>query len=538
MLSSQLRSPQPLVPPRSSWWLLVVSCLFLFLFPVLFVNGSAAPHHETRRDSATAFPPFSVCLEVSMSTPSPCADDPDFLDVVSYDCASEAGFDCWAYNLFWSIPVEGVRDIVRNCPLSCGLCAWSDDVRMTLELRDLSSSAPPVLQYPLPSGASPDFDGFGPPLSSDPSAAVVQTACVPFPGCYSARMSAGTDAQFSEFSRTSFSISLLSSSSDDPSAAPTLVLSASETSNWFDFCLSDCPSNTPYQHASGLCLPCPPGTYNDPVKRACIACPRNSYSGSSGASGCTPCPERFSFSSKGSTSESECFAKNANVYAVSPDSERINAYNPDAENFVAVIDDDGIMNMPLEMVFVDSNIFLVANEFGGNLVMYDGPSGEYLGNFANVANPTSIVVMPGGKQIAVASASDEALYVYDLDIVTSPNANAGDGYEKEEGATIIYTVSIPGVNWVALGENDDEILVTTLTEEVFRRCITLNCVRAEEGTAARDELMLWGDPGEVLGMQQIRVIRSRGVYLVATKEVVNEAGVYDAYAMGRVLRAA
>ena len=156
--------------------------------------------------SLSPSPPLHACIQIKLGTPSPCTDVLGFIDVEGYPCSAEVGYDCWEYNSWWNLAAEDTREIIRHCPFSCSLC--SND-NMFLELKDLSSPLSPLSSFLLT--AASDFTGLGPPLSSSPNAAILQTACLPFQGCYQVRMTTtGGDPLFSELSRTAFTISLLS----------------------------------------------------------------------------------------------------------------------------------------------------------------------------------------------------------------------------------------------------------------------------------------------------------------------------------------
>ena len=323
-----------------------------------------------------------------MGTPSDCLDDPHYAETDlsgGYDCDYNRPYDCWTYNIWNDATIEEARDVISKCPASCKLCNPLSPKIMNVHVVDLTTNESPVFQDPLPPGCL-DFDGVGPKLSSSPSDAIVQTACLPFPGCYSARISVGIDGQFQDLSRTSFNVSF----TDDDGTTTTLV-SASQTSDSFDFCLSPgCPRSTPYDPIRLACLPCLPGTYADATSQACISCPRNTFSPEPGATECTQCPDRFPISAKGSNSTSDCFSKNVNLYAVSPLANRISAYSPDGKTFETVVEDDGILYYCDALGFITPEIMIVANLYGGNLVLYD-ISGEFLGIFANVSSPPDVL---------------------------------------------------------------------------------------------------------------------------------------------------
>ena len=498
---------------------LPVTMLLVFLGDVSLV--SAITTMTGRQASA---PPSSMCVQFVMSSPSSCIDTPYFVDESGYDCSTYVGFSCWEYCAWWSCSILGAQEIINNCPATCSACSSS---HMSLELNDLSTDLPPTLQYPLPSGCL-DFDGVGPALSSSPSDAIVQTACLPFPGCYRAKVSVvgQLQSQYNEESRTSFNVSFTDDNGDR-----TLLVSESRTFESFDFCLSDCPPSAPYDPSLGDCFPCGPGTYNDQVRRTCVSCPRDTFSSETGSSECSPCPSRFPISSKGAKSDNECVSNEMSVYAVSGMTNKIVAFNPDGENYASVVDDDGNLWFPSSVQFITPDIMIVSNTYGGNLLLYD-LAGNFLDVFANVSAPTDVLVLPGNRQIAVASENDETVYIYDLESTLTIDQVFGNVSVSSNASSFYNTSFVPAANWLALGERDDEIFVSTSTGEVHRRCISRNCTRTDGILADRDAVMLIG----VTSLQGTAVLRSPGFYLVAGKSVLDASGAYNEFATGIVFK--
>ena len=89
---------------------------------------------------------------------------------------------------------------------------------------------------------------------------------------------------------------------------------------------------------------------------------------------------------------------------------------------------------------------------------------------------------------------------------------------------------------MSIGENDDEIIISTEKGDVYRRCISTNCARTKDGVHVdRDALMLRG--GGLGSLQGLATIRSQGVYLLATNNLFDKSScVFNLYGTGRVLR--
>ena len=84
---------------------------------------------------------------------------------------------------------------------------------------------------------------------------------------------------------------------------------------------------------------------------------------------------------------------------------------------------------------------------------------------------------------------------------------------------------------MCFGETDDELVLSNFLGEVQRACIGPACTETSiEADGLEDGVMVVGG----LNLQGVATIRPRGVYLVADKNVINEAGDFNAYATGVV----
>ena len=320
-----------------------------------------------------------------MSTPSPCEDTPDFADEGSFDCASEigTGSNCWEYNFWWDYSPPGVIDVVDNCPASCDLCSTTQ--RMAVELKDLATSTLPAYFEP-PAGSVP-LDGVGPFLGSSPSDAVVQTVCLAYPGCYSLQMSVvdtlfeppKTMSDYLHISRTSLAAAIVTGGTQ-AHVSSKLLFSSSRSSALISFCLSPCPSTSPFDPTLEACAPCGPGTYVNEERNTCVKCEAGTYATGFGTVGCSPCPAEFPISAVGSSSEDQCFAKHVNLYAVSGWTNRIVSYSPDDETYKIVFEGEGKwpLNYVNDFKFLNPNVMIVLNEYAGNLELFD-TNGQFLG---------------------------------------------------------------------------------------------------------------------------------------------------------------
>jgi len=251
------------------------------------------------------------------------------------------------------------------------------------------------------------------------------------------------------------------------------------------------------------CGVCPEGKHSDfPGSLACTPCLEGHYSDKTGSSSideCQACPAQFDFSPSSSTSLSSCFNIHQNIFSVSKAKNGIIGYNPDKKEHEAVVVSGGLLDNPVDVVFVNLTKFLVSSQGNGKIVELTD-DGEHVGDFA-----TGIV---GVGSMAL---------IVDLDFLAVAAGDAGVLFFKnEEGlnngaltpanATATLSFNNP-IMFLSHGENPDEILVTDGNNNVFRRCVPTS-----ECHSNRKMKLAKGFSGIIL---DIALLKNESSYLIA-----------------------
>ena len=129
---------------------------------------------------ALLLPAGEECVKITMSTPTDCVDNVDFLDFWGYTCIEngvDVGInDCYADNIVtYELTAAQAEDILVNCPLTCGICSGVE--RMSVEVVD--SSTGDTL-----------YTVDGPFFDAPATTSVTQTVCLPTPSCFKIRVTA------------------------------------------------------------------------------------------------------------------------------------------------------------------------------------------------------------------------------------------------------------------------------------------------------------------------------------------------------------
>ena len=431
-----------------------------------------------------------ACFDVEMHTPTDCDDDPDYIDAQGYPCAAHKDYDCWADNLQWGYSEDDVKDVIFNCPTSCGLCTPD---RMKLELIDSSTNALPVFE------PNSTFTGIGPRLKAPSTTVVTQSFCVLERMCIQFGMVAEGDeaAQIQALSRTAFE--LFDASTNE------MIVSKSRSGEMTEVCVSNCTANEPFNVLIGDCSPCAAGSFPNPIFNLCEKCPRNTYS-HEGSIECSPCPPHIPFSHEGATSVEKCMTLGGNLYTTSQNN-RVAKYNYDHDTHENVVVDYVNLNAPKDLAFINNRLFAVSNYYGNGVDVYDIDS-SYIGRLFDVANPVGILMLPSGE-LAVVSGGDNCVYVLDI---SNALQVGGDGIwtitPLSEDGVIFKSTPISNPRYMTFGSDETEVLVTTVDRKVERRCISTSC------SAGRNKLMLTSSDSNT-ALCGIASVSSIGSYFVA-----------------------
>ena len=227
-------------------------------------------------------------------------------------------------------------------------------------------------------------------------------------------------------------------------------------------------------------VPCLGGTY-DP-----------SGSGVEGA--CTTCPPQLEISPENSTSVEDCYTAGTNLFVASEKASSIVSFNGNSASF-DLVKEGGALRKMGAMTFVTETLFLVVSDVITGIVTMMNVEGEVLGEFARVEAALGLLYLPDRRQVVITGAwNANQIFFFDLD-----DYKEGVRLEESDAAHVIYLdtvatgitdmewvdgeiIGVPG-EWVevhvlpgsprhlSVGENDDEILVTTSEGEVIRLCV-------------------------------------------------------------------
>ena len=216
-----------------------------------------------------------TCFDISTHTNNECVDVPGFVDAGGYDCASNAGIDCWVDNLGYGYTEAQATEVFTACPSSCSLCTSK---KIEVEIIDASTNASPVYLK------GTTYTGVGGAFNSLPSLITTSIFCVATPSCLKARMvvSGSESQQVQLLSRGAFVISETTTS--------TTIVSVSGSDETVEFCKSDCLPGNIYNSILRECVQCEAGSFaNSIFSTKCELCPSNTYS-DIGNADCTTCP--------------------------------------------------------------------------------------------------------------------------------------------------------------------------------------------------------------------------------------------------------
>ena len=244
----------------------------------------------------------------------------------------------------------------------------------------------------------------------------------------------------------------------------------------------------------GQLAACKPGTHNS--------------SGVGPEGECHPCPPPLESSLAGAKSVAECFTKEANIFTASSMSGTVVAYNADGNDH-QLITESGLQTMEIAFINDDEILF---NLFLSDRVSITNVEGSALGDFAQIERPTTVLHLPEKNQVAIGSIT-EKIFFFDLKSYIGEVLNVSDAVATIPSVAL-YSGGLLSVQYprtMIFGENDDELLITTNTGQVIRRCIPgTSCT-----SSTRDRVILEFELGnDLLG---IAVLRLRGTYLLVSR---------------------
>ena len=225
---------------------------------------------------------------------------------------------------------------------------------------------------------------------------------------------------------------------------------------------------------------------------------------------CNRCPPHLETTFPGATSVTDCFTIAANVFAVSQDTNRVTVYSPGSShhNLLAEKADGGMVDSPMDIVFISETIMLVSMLLRGALILLN-VEGEELGVFANVGRPWGLLFLHEHRMVAVADTVGYGqVLFFKLDDFTSKGRTLE---ESDAVGTVEFGVYPPWADsprFMSMGENDSEVLVTTWDDHVVRICVPgTSCDPEVRNSDMLSDLFLDTVSG-------IGVIRAKNIYLL------------------------
>ena len=76
--------------------------------------------------TSAAGAPSTTTVAPLTTTPAPCGDDSNFIDVKNYDCSGWDGSNCFA--LWDGYTLADLAEVQSACRMTCGLCPCEDDL--------------------------------------------------------------------------------------------------------------------------------------------------------------------------------------------------------------------------------------------------------------------------------------------------------------------------------------------------------------------------------------------------------------------------
>ena len=167
----------------------------------------------------------------------------------------------------------------------------------------------------------------------------------------------------------------------------------------------------------------------------------------------------------------------ANLYTASANN-RITKYNFDEQTHQIVVEDD-IMSQPRDIVFLNHQLFAVSNDWADAVLVYD-VSGGYKGVLINVSEPNGLLLFPDGSRLAVASPSNEVVFVYNMTgaIVTDESNDTASIIPRTDEHIVYTTLPMTdnsNLKYLTFGSDINEVIITTKSTSVMRRCIHEDC---------------------------------------------------------------
>ena len=403
-----------------------LALLLVFLSAELTFTG-AAP------DDPSSLPTSYYGVTLSVQTSAPCTDTLGYVDEQSYGCASQEGYACVEYSELYDYTAAGVLDLLLNCPFTCDML-----LNPPLNLKVCGPARPSIRLVAVggegegetPSygpGTTPLDEGEewleGPPFSAIPEDVVQYDLYLPFPGCFQVQVNAGDENKL--LARVNYEIKSIDG---EATKVGHLVDSASQPrgpaiSEDEVFCISNCIPPLSYDPTEGVCSLCKSGfTRND--YGYCQPCPRGTFWIAGELEQlCRPCPDEKPYSEEASSDEGACLNLGwSSLYGVSV-TNRIFAFSQDADEFESIVDEDGTLNWPQDLVFISPYI-IVATSYDGNAVVVYNFDGEYLGTLAEITGPTGILFYEEDGTLLVISYITGMLHFFNVTEAITINSDS------------------------------------------------------------------------------------------------------------------
>jgi hypothetical protein len=192
-------------------------------------------------------------------------------------------------------------------------------------------------------------------------------------------------------------------------------------------------------------------------------------------------------------------------------------YNHDDEAY-SLLKEEGELDNPQGIAFLNSSMLLVANKQGNNVLLVT-VEGDVVDVFATVPIPTDVLYLNDTKSVAVTysmSVYGEGIYFFSVDDYERQGTLDYQAFGADEYIDIVQLTSGGRLSYMCEGENEGEILVTaedynnpTILSDsrVWRLCIPNTACRA----SVKVESMLSGaDLNGIVKVEDTYLVAERG----------------------------
>jgi len=233
-------------------------------------------------------------------------------------------------------------------------------------------------------------------------------------------------------------------------------------------------------------------------------------SGTGPGGACHACPSHLESSELGATTVGDCFTIHANAFVVSDVAESVTAFDADSREFHVVREREGV-KFPVDIAFITVTTFLVAM-FESDVVILMNVEGEVIKDFVVITSPHGVLHIDDLNLVAISDLAIDRIYFFSLE-----DSKSEQPMQHTDAESFVSLQGFgAGAKHFVIGENPDEIIITTFDSNVVRMCIP--------GTACNENarngaiLYYWGNEPRIFnGIGVLRREGGMGTYVIAVR---------------------